>query len=59
MEADALQAARAALRDLHDTWGEFQIEVTEEPSLIAEAVQCLKAHGDDPHGRPVVPVRGS
>jgi hypothetical protein len=59
MEADALQAARAALRDWHGIWEEFQIEVTEVPFLIVEAVQCLKVHGDDLRGRPVVPVRGS
>jgi hypothetical protein len=59
MEADGLQAARAALHDWHDIWEGSQIEVTEVPSLIVEAVQYLKIHGDDLHGRPVVPVRGS
>jgi hypothetical protein len=59
MEPDGLQAARAALHDWHDTWEESQIGVTEVPSLIAEAVQYLKIHGDDLHGRPVVPVHDS
>jgi hypothetical protein len=59
MEADVLQAARAALRDWHDIWEEFRIEVIEAPSLIMEAVQCLKIHGDDLRDHPVVPVRGS
>jgi hypothetical protein len=59
MEAGGLRAARAALHDWHDIWEESRIEVTEVPSLIVEAVQYLKIHGDDLHGRPVVPVHGS
>ena len=55
----ALEVARAARHDSHDIWVGFQNEGTEVPSLIVEAMQYLKMHGDDPHGRPVVPVHGS
>jgi hypothetical protein len=49
----------AAHHGWHGIWEEFQNEEIEVPSLIVVAVQYLKMHGDDPHGRPVVPVHGS
>ena len=57
--ARALEVARAGHHGSHDIWEGFQNEETEVPSLIVEAMQYLKMHGDDPHGRPVVPVHGS
>lgn len=57
--AGALEVAMAAHRGWHGIWEGFQNEETEVPSLIVEAMQYLKRHGDDPHGRPVVPVHGS
>jgi hypothetical protein len=57
--ADALQVARAALRGWRGTWEEYRSEAIEVPSLIVEAMQYLKMHGDDRYGRPVVPVHGS
>jgi len=57
--AGGLEVARAAHHGWHDIWEGFQNEGTEAPSPIEEAMQYLKMHGDDPHGRPVVPVHGS
>lgn len=55
----ALEVARAAHHGSHDIWVGFQSEGIEVPSLIVGAMQYLEMHGDDPHGRPVVPVHGS
>lgn len=59
MKTGGLGVARVARHGWHDTWEEFRTEVTEVPSLTVEAVRCLKMHGDDLRGRPVVPVHGS
>lgn len=55
----AREVAMAAHHGWHGISEGFQNEETVVPSLIAEAMQYLKMHGDDRHGRPVVPVHGS
>ena len=55
----AREVAMAAHHGWHGISEGFQNEETVVPSLIEGAMQYLKMHGDDPHGRPVVPVHGS
>jgi hypothetical protein len=57
--AGAQEVAMAVHHGWHGIWEGFQTEGTEVPSLIVAAMQYLKMHVDDPHGRPVVPVHGS
>jgi len=59
MMAGALEVARAAHHGSRDIWVGSRNEETEVPFPIVAAMQYLKMHDDDSHGRPVVPVHGS